>query len=343
MLEQKKQTAALEKLIDPEACSTMHAQLWLKAGLSGTALLLGQKENEDTERIEGEVVTPSQLRVRASDEVLEHPGTEVTVPQGRHTIVEISHSIEPLLDFIIQGVRAIDTQFPPSMSFDQRIILPLERWTLTKTSTILYVESSAVCTEPQVPQLTVAASRIVDSAVRLSVPIISFFCDVPVASPHLESHDLMEQEDILGLLYSLTFQLVQIIPPLTQMELPFLPSQLANLDLSPTSWTAALQLFTRLLELAPPLLVCVIDGFHALESVATNSDHTHEFATSLQNAMGAEGKVFKILFTDSRRGFSLFKKIPRENREIIEGVRQSGARRSGGKAPAGRAFAEFGF
>ena len=345
MLEQKKQTAAIENLADPEAIQAMHEQLWLKAGLSGTALLLGQKENEDAERFESVDVTQTQLLITTGDEVAPDTDTGAadTVFQRQHTMVEIAQSIEPLLNSITLGVRAIDPMFPPSMSFDQRITIPLERWTLAKTSTILYLESSAMCTEPHLSQLTAAASRIVDSAAQLSIPTISFFCDIPRTLPYSEGHNSAQQENILGLIYSLTFQLTQIIPPLTETQLPFQFSQLASLDLQKTSWTAALQLFTHLLELAPPLLILVIDGFHALESIATNPDHTHEFAAVLQKAMGAEGKVFKVLFTDSKRGFSLINEIPMQNREIIEGVRRSGMGRSGGRVSAGRGFVEFGF
>lgn len=80
----------------------------------------------------------------------------------------------------------------------------------------------------------------------------------------------------------------------------------------------------------------MIDGFHAFEAFGTDSKSTRELLSVFQNAMELEHKVFKVLFTDSRRAFSLVQALPRESREIVEGMRRAGSGR--GQVQAGRAF-----
>lgn len=336
----------LKHLANPETLQRKNTQLWHQVGLSGTALLLGQKENEDSKKIEAQVAITSgafQVATKASDQQLSSEYLEDEPSETQFTIYEIGQLMEPLLNILTQGVRVVDTNFPSPMAFDNRVSIALERWTLSQKSTILYLEFSGMSIGRHSPQMTAAACKIVNSAAQLSIPVISFFCNHPTSVPQPADHHTSQPENILGLIYSLAFQLSQIIPPLTKTTLHLSLTQLTALDLSPTSWTLALHVLARLLEHSPPLLLCVIDSFHQLDMSPTSSTHTHELLCVLQNAMKTEGKVFKILFTDSKRGRSLISEIPLESREIIEGERRSGTGRGVGRAPAGRGFIEFGF
>ena len=67
------------------------------------------------------------------------------------------------------------------------------------------------------------------------------------------------------------------------------------------------------------------------------SPWTHELLNVLKQNMRVEGKVFKILFTNSSRGHSLLKEIPIQNVVIIDGVKET----AGSGVPAGRAFVKF--
>ncbi len=80
----------------------------------------------------------------------------------------------------------------------------------------------------------------------------------------------------------------------------------------------------------------MIDGFHAFETPDLDATSTRELLGVFQKAMEGEEKVFKVLFTDSRRAFELVQAVPWEKREIVEGSRRAGG--GGGRAPAGRTF-----
>ena len=137
-------------------------------------------------------------------------------------------------------------------------------------------------------------------------------------------------------MYSLIFQLTQLLPPLTNIGSLVDISQINSLKASYTSWPLALQILSKLLDMGPPFLQCIIDGFHAFETPDVDSTPIRELLGVFQRAMEVEQKVFKVLFTDSKRAFSLVQAIPWEKREIVEGTRKAGS--GGGQASAGRMF-----
>ncbi|CAD6588021.1 MAG: hypothetical protein ASARMPRED_003382 [Alectoria sarmentosa] len=339
-MEQEKQTAALERLSDKETIKALANEVWRQAGLSGTALLVGQKRNIMDDRCTEGAAFHSHLGITASTTDSHEKDRGIEDKDSQLTIADVSKLVERLLGSICYGVRVVDVGCPPTLALDQRIVVALERWTLDDTSTLIYLEAAAYSAEARSPQVTVAAANIVESADKIEVPTISFFCDVPLTSDveHLGSDDQVASTSppLLGLVYSLIFQLSQLLPPLTNIGSLITFSQVASLKASFSSWSLALRILSKLLVVAPPFLLCVIDGFHAFEVPETDSKSTRELLSVFQNAMEMEHKIFKVLFTDSRRAFSLVQALPRERREIVEGMRRAGSGR--GHVPAGRAF-----
>ena len=342
---QEKQTNAIERLQDPKTIEALSDQLWSKAGVSGTALLLGQKQNMEADgRRTSQVAAVQDNLCLAGPEDHDNDDKQREALEGPTDISPLSRSVERLLDLIPQGVRILDLELPSALAFDQRITVALERWTRAKTSTMLYLETAAVCAEARLPQVSIAATRIVNTADELKLPTISFFCDVPRESNHPSSSTDSTAESaapILGLVYSLIFQLIDVLPPLTDTDALIDMAQVESLDGSITSFPKALVLFSQLMALTPPFLICIIDGFHAFEPSIRNTTHAREFLGAIKDSLGLENKIFKFLFTNSRRAFSLLPEIPSESREIVEGVRRAGSGRM--KAPAGRAFVNLRF
>ncbi len=339
-MEQEKTTAALERLSDKEVITALAQEVWRQAGISGTALLVGQRNNANDDRSLKDDAVHSGLRIttgaRDGQESSWYNGDE-----GRQlAVADVSRLVERLLGSVSRGVRVIDVGQPPALALDQRIAVALERWTLDSASTLLYLEAAAYSAEARLPQTTVAAARIIDTADKFGLPAISFFCDIPLTAEtgHLTSDDEAGSvpPPLLGLVYSLIFQLTQLLPPLTNLGSLLDASQLTSLKASYTSWPLALQILSKLLDVGPPFILCVVDGFHAFETPDVDSTPTRELLHVFQNAMEAEQKVFKVLFTDSRRAFSLVQSIPWEKREIVEGTRRAGS--GAGHAPAGRTF-----
>ena len=337
-LEQEKTTAALERLSDKRMITALAQEVWRQAGISGTALLVGQRNNANDDREDAEISSGLRITAAAVDG---QESCRDTGDEGRQlAVVDVSRVVERLLGSVSRGVRVIDVGQPPALALDQRIAVALERWTLGSASTLLYLEAAAYSAEARLPQTTVAAARIVDTADKLELPTISFFCDIPLTgeSDHLASGDEAEgvSPPLLGLVYSLIFQLTQLLPPLTTIGTLVDISPINSLTASFTSWPLALQILSKLLDAGPPFLLCVVDGFHAFETPELDSTSTRELLGVLQKAIEFEQKVFKVLFTDSRRAFSLVQEIPWEKREIVEGTRRGGV--GGGQAPAGRTF-----
>ena len=340
-IEQEKQTAALNRLSDKEIIRTLAQEVWRQAGISGTALLVGQRRNglhsrslEDAD-INMNLLLTAAVPDRPEDR--QGDGDE----ERQITVTDISRLVERLLDSVSRGVRVIDVSHPSGLALDQRVAVALERWTLENASTLLYLEAAAYSAEARSPQVTVAATRIVETADKIRLPTLSFFCDTPLTG---EAGNLTSSDNgianvsppLLGLVYSLIFQLTQLLPPLTNIGSLISISQVASLETSVASWPLALQILSKLFAVAPPFLLCVIDSFHAFEGPELDSMRTGELLSVFQTAMEAKQKVLKVLFTNSKRAFLLVQAIPWERREIIEGVRTAGIGR--GQVPAGRAF-----
>ncbi len=342
-VEQEKTTAALERLSDKGVITALAQEVWRQAGISGTALLVGQRNNVNGDRSLNDAGIHSGLRITAAARDSQESSRDKGDEGRQLAIVDVARLLEHLLGSVSRGVRVIDVGQPPALALDQRIAGALERWTLDSASALLYLEAAAYSPEARAPQTTVAAARIVDTADKLGLPTLSFFCDIPLTAEtgHLTSDNEAGSVSppLLGLVYSLIFQLTQLLPPLTNIASLLDVSQLASLNASYTSWPLALQTLSKLLlDAAPPFLLCVVDGFHAFETpdVVVDSTPSRELLGVFQTAMEAEDKVFKVLFTDSKRAFSLVQAIPWEKREIVEGTRRAGG--SGGRAPAGRTF-----
>ena len=345
-IQHAEKAAAIEMLQNPKAMEALHDRLWSKAGALGTALLLGQKENMEAEENSRSQAVAVQDPVPLTSSPPDHDnnGNKPEALDAPTTMFTLSRSVERLLSLIPQGARTLDFQVLPALAFDQRIAIALERWTRAKTPTLLYLEATASCAEAQLPQVSVAAARIVVAADELKLPTISFFCDARPAINHPSSSTdtkVNTAAPILGLVYSLIFQLVDVLPPLTETGPLIDMSQVEILDGSITSLSKALDLFSQLLALAPPYLVCVIDSFHVFEPSIKNTTDASDFLSVIKQSLDLENKIFKFLFTDSMRAFSLIPEVPSDQREIVEGARTTGNGWMGGSA--GRTFADLRF
>lgn len=337
LMEQERTTAAMDSLRSPEVVEQLAALLWQRLGISGTALLVDQRVQSPRERFAGRARSPSQAQILT----LPTDGLEASEYDDVLTISRFAVMVEPLLDGIARGIRLADIDSPLGLTLDQRIAIALKSWTLSTTSTLLYLEAGFQCTEAHLPQVTVAAARMIEGAEQMKVPTISFFCDVP-AFDHVQHRGTKDEEvpPLLGLVYSLIYQLTKLIPPLTDIGSVVSFSQAASLKTSLTSWPSSLQILSNLLTMAPPLLLCIIDGYYAFETSSTNPTATRELLEVLRKSGHMKQKVFKVLFTNSSRAFSLVQQVSLDESEIIEG---GGRSRDGWGALPGRTFIDVDF
>ena len=337
LMKQEQTIAAVNSLRNPEAREEKAALMWQNLGISGTVLLLEQNVHSKGERLIEGAESPSQTRLLT----IPMHGQEEASGDDMLTISRFSMMIEPILDGITQGVRLVDVDCSLALTLDQRVAVALKSWTLSTASTLLYLEAEFQCIEAHLPQVTVAAARMIKGAEQIKVPTISFFCDVPAPNdiPHRQTNDARITA-LLGLIHSLIYQLTNLIPPLTDVGdvIPF--SQAASLKTSHASWSSSLRILSSLLAIAPPFLLCIIDGYYAFESPISDPIATRELLGVLQKPVDTKDKVFKTLFTNSRRAFSLVQELSWNQSEIIEGHGRPG---DGWAALSGRTLVDLDF
>lgn len=342
-MQQEKQTSALERLSEKQVIRALAEEVWRQAGLSGTSLLVGQRINSQDDRSAEDAHSHSRISYIAAATDDQNKVRGDGDEERQLSVNDVSRLVERLLGSVSRGVRVLNVGYPSALALDQRVAVVLERWTLDNASTLFYLEAAAYSAEARSPEVTVAAARIVETADKIGLPTISFFCDIPPGSdadhPASDDEAASVSLPLLGLVYSLIFQLTQLLPPLTNIGSLVVASQVSSLNASFTSWPLALEILAKLLAVAPDFLLCVVDGFYAFETPEMDSTPIRELLNVFQNAMGMRQKVLKVLFTNSRRAFSLVQAIPSERREIIEGMRRAGSGR--GQVPAGRAIVDL--
>ncbi|CRG91387.1 hypothetical protein PISL3812_08435 [Talaromyces islandicus] len=152
-------------------------------------------------------------------------------------------------------------------SSEEQLVIPatvateIYNWMRTNPSLPLVVEGSRSLGLPG--RLTLISACCVSIARQHSIPAISHFC---AASSHPS-----KEAGLLGLVYSLIRQLIDLSPPMLDFD--------SNCDLSTerfnrlngtmASWTDAVGILNTLLRYKPPVLFCVIDALDLLEDAST--------------------------------------------------------------------------
>lgn len=181
-------------------------------------------------------------------------------------------------------------------------------WMRTNPSLPLVVEGSRSLGLPG--RLTLISACCGSIAREHDIPAISHFC---AASSHQS-----KEAGLLGLVYSLIRQLIDLSPPMLDFD--------SNCDLSTerfhrlngtmSSWTDAVGILNTLLRYKPPVLFCVIDALDLLEDASTQHhirtlvdmlvSHTirsstapadaEQGSTSTEESLSKDG-ILKVLFT----------------------------------------------
>lgn len=263
-------------------------------------------------------------------------------PEISPTVADVSAQIARSLDCICHGARIppeADQDLRPFTTFDQRMVVALEAWATNKSSIMIYVESPK--SNSRIPQTSTVALHMIVCAIELKIPAISFFCGVPPARDVNEnpSENNMARtsaafEPMLGLVYSLIYQILHYVPPLTKMDLVPDSNLSELLSTSTQTWKSALRILESVLILAPKLLLCFIDDVSALEDKDEEAaSRMSDFVRVLRTAMHAEERVLKILFTNWRRSTNLLRYLSFEEKKIFSHPGHVGQM---GRRPPGR-------
>ena len=228
-----------------------------------------------------------------------------------------------LEDSIVGGEIMIPYDRSPDSFFDWQVVSALEEWTTSTASQILCVVGPGGVKEPCATALV--ASQYLDLAIQSEIPVISFFCKLPRQRRFSASHQTPESVALISLTYALIRQLIEL-PPSTSEDNPHSLGQqrFGLLDGSSDSLEDAFKVLGELLDLAPPMLLCVIDGFQQLDDQSTRR-HLAMFLGALRGHRRTENvepesseRLLKILFTTAGRSRCLLDGLSRDELVFAE-------------------------
>ncbi|KAF1828581.1 hypothetical protein BDW02DRAFT_603293 [Decorospora gaudefroyi] len=176
------------------------------------------------------------------------------------------------------------------------VAIELHNWIdIVATTPTLWISS------PDISSLDVSAScaaamNILVVAWETNLPVVSHFCERPRFATLAEGRDV-EKLGLIGLVYSVIFQLLQFSFDDEEFEIP--EGDMRNLDGSDESWPQALDLLSALLKATPRLALCVVDGLNEL-AFAAGEEWCGAFLEVLfEHQRSTTPGTFKVLLTTS--------------------------------------------
>ncbi|ETN45993.1 uncharacterized protein HMPREF1541_00176 [Cyphellophora europaea CBS 101466] len=159
----------------------------------------------------------------------------------------------------------------------------------------------------------------VAAAWKAGAPILSHFCDSPskrLTTPYVGSLDA-EQQAVLGLVYSLTRQLLQFShSPQTPLDLSEARCERLRCDVD--SWQEALELFRELLAATPSIRFCLIYGFNNNEWAKGAPWLRAVLDILFHHQQDQTGRHFHVLLVTSGQSRLLGAAIKASDRHIIQ-------------------------
>ncbi|OCL02185.1 hypothetical protein AOQ84DRAFT_382942 [Glonium stellatum] len=89
------------------------------------------------------------------------------------------------------------------------------------------------------------------------------------------------------------------------------------------TWSLGLRILSTLLKSAPPLLLCIVDGFNLFDYGAS-SMRCAEFMFLFWEPFANESKVLKVLFTTSGFSKTMNSEIPADLLMVVDGGKRLG-------------------
>lgn len=235
--------------------------------------------------------------------------------------IEAAARIQHLDDHIMgnDGLNLLNDVYLRTAS--KAVLCKLQDWTSSSDSNLLWI--SGPWELQQATSTRAASLGVIAAALKLKVPFIAHFCEMPKRALVMEP----EKAGMLGACYNLIRQLLQFNIADTELELS--QARLQQLDGSEQSWTESLSLLYDLLHATPILPYCVIHNLSALEC-STSAKWCNEFLDVLFRHQREAKERFNILFTTSGQSRILSSHIPIPSRlytgESTRDVEKYGAR-----------------
>ncbi|KAE8374566.1 hypothetical protein BDV26DRAFT_36633 [Aspergillus bertholletiae] len=244
-------------------------------------------------------------------------------PKHKYTRVELQLASKHLQEFFRDDDQVADLNSDVDVIAEDSVVESLQQWATNVHSQVLAIGGSPSTAFPSPVALVSACYA--TFAQKAKLPVISHFCSLPTEE---RSGMTLFEQGLISLAYSLIRQLIDYLPPVLEGHAAcnLNTERFSSLNGSMTSWKEVLSLIDMLLYLAPPVLVCIIDGLDVLEDSSTDGQirslvrtiltHTRHQATSSAGGSQNQDVLLKVLFTVAGRPNTLVETLS-ENRLIL--------------------------
>ena len=210
---------------------------------------------------------------------------------------------------------------------DWQVVSALEDWATSGSQFLCIVGQNSLV---DMPSTTMLSREYLESANHAKVPTISYFCELPRGLAKLEPGVTEEMSGLISLTYALIRQLIELLPSFISYTKKLGAHRFEKLDGSVESYNEAIILLKELLDIAPPMLLCVVDGLESLDDRSTTS-HITAFVNAFRDHQSYKGllssssaRVLKVLFTTTGISTTLLTNL--DDDEVVFAERSGSAR-----------------
>ncbi|KAE8144718.1 hypothetical protein BDV25DRAFT_87395 [Aspergillus avenaceus] len=271
---------------------------------------------------------PSELTLITSQETSRFKWSQG--PKHKYSRVELQLASKHLQDFFDNDDQVTYLDSDMDVIAEDSVIDSLQQWATNVHSQVLAIGGAPSTAFPSPVALISACYAI--SARKARLPVISHFCSLPATE---RSDMTLFEQGLISLAYSLMRQLIDYLPPVLEGHAAcnLNTERFSPLNGTMTSWKEVLSMIDILLHLAPPLVVCVIDGLDVLEHSSTDEHirslvrtlltHTRHQASPMPDGGQGQDVLLKVLFTVAGRPRSLVETLS-ENHLVLSESSQTG-------------------
>ena len=201
------------------------------------------------------------------------------------------------------------------------IAMRLQKWATGDNSAIISLSGTNAYAEIRTPDsLSSVAANLIAFADLAKLPVVSYFCTLGTPGD-LSSPRTRETQALIALVYALLWQLVELIPVETKVNVDLSADRFCLLDGTTDTFAEALNLLRDAFQCAPYLLYCVIDGLHWLDDRSTRAllDRFVSLLLDITRSGDAQEHQIKIVLTTAGPSRALLRsRLPRIDQIMLE-------------------------
>ncbi|KAK2051879.1 hypothetical protein LY76DRAFT_556540 [Colletotrichum caudatum] len=234
--------------------------------------------------------------------------------KATYTSEEVALNSRFLEDYFDRDrVRLPTDSFSPVM-ISPEILRNISEWAKAPAPNLLWLDGEPIKCDDFDNPITMIAAKVISLAEQSQTPVMSHFCELRRGQKLRFGNDSKEEQSLVGLVYSLIRQLVELLPPVFEASSDLSAEKFNSLDGTIQCWHAALATLTDLAGLMPGPVFCIIDGLHWLNDRSTDNCLS-EFVRVLR------GGPLKMLLSTTGRSVVLRTEITRSETLYVSNMK----------------------